>query len=193
MDNKLAQSFIKEALEYDPNTGIFIWKKRPTSHFKDIRTFNCWNARYPGTQAGSIRPTGYRAICINSKRYLSHRLVFLYIEGYLPENDVDHIDRDKINNKWINLREVSNQCNAQNCKLSNKNTSGVTGVTFIKAKNKWYSQIMVSGKTIYLGLFEKFEDAVIARYEEEKRNPLWSCSIKSSAKEYLLRNGLYKY
>ena len=109
--------------------------------------------------------------------------------GYIPENQVDHIDRNRLNNKWSNLREVSNRCNLQNCNLSKNNTSGVNGVYWNKKLNKWRSLITVNKKHKHLGFFEDFDDAVRARYNEEVNNPEWTCSIDSSALKYLQEKG----
>lgn len=186
--NKLTQEYLKELLTYDPDTGIFVWKERLSNHFKNERDKNAWNTRYANKICGGNRDDGYILVRINKSNYLAHRLAFLYVEGYLPENFVDHIDRNPANNKWDNLREVSKKCNAQNCKLFKNNTSGVNGVSFDNSTNKWRSHIVINKKQKSLGYFENFEDAVRARYQEEIDNPLWTCSINSSAMEYL--NGL---
>jgi len=182
-------------LTYDPKTGIFIWLERPIYHFKDNKkqkaksVCQMWNKQHSGHIAGS-EYDGYMSIGIAGKGYASHRLSFLYMEGYIPENMVDHIDKDPSNNKWSNLREVSNKCNQQNCKLNIKSTSGITGVNWVKASNKWKSVIMINGKTKYLGIQNSFDDAVWARYNEEQNNPEWNCSVDSSAKKYLIKNNL---
>lgn len=189
MTEKLTQEYLKECLEYNPETGILIWKNRPSTHFKNIHTFKKWNKIYPGKEAGCLGIYGYRSITICMKTYPSHRLAFLYMCGYIPENDVDHKDCNRDNNKWINLREVSRSCNMQNQKVRINSTSRITGVYFNKNCNKWISHIKILGRDIRLGSFESFQDAVVARYEEEKTNPLWSCSVTSSAKQYLISIG----
>lgn len=67
--------------------------------------------------------------------------------------------------------------------------SGITGVSFNKKKNKWIAQIGILRKRKYIGGFKKIEDAARARYEEEQKNPAWSCSVTSSAKQYLISIG----
>ena len=111
------------------------------------------------------------------------------MEGYLPENQVDHIDKNQYNNKWSNLREVSNQCNQQNCNLAKNNTSGVTGVCWNKHAKKWKARIAID-KEIHLGYFENLDDAVMRRYQEELANPKWTCSIESTAYKYLKERNL---
>ena len=183
--DKLTQKYVKEALNYDQDTGIFIWRIRPAEHFKNSRGKNVFNTRIAGSMAGSVDSDGYISIGLDGRDYKAHRLVFLYIDGYFPENLVDHIDRDRQNNRRNNLRESSRQCNGQNCNISKSNKSGVTGVYWNKCKNKWVARIMISRKTIYLGYYENIFDAVCARLSEEIRNPLWRCSVDSPAKKYI--------
>lgn len=197
MRKKLTQEYLKECLTYDPETGIFTWNIRPESHFKTKIGYNVFKNQFSGKKAGNIDIiSGYYKIKISEKSYQAHRLAFLYVEGYIPENQVDHIDRDRLNNKWHNLREVSNQCNQQNCNLQVNNKSGVCGVSWSGTCKKWKSSIGIDIKKnkrdIHLGYFDKFEDAVMARYFEELNNQNWTCSIESSAYKYLMKNNLLK-
>lgn len=165
---KLTQEYLKECLDYDPESGIFKWKERPVSHFKDGKRFkvqticNNWNSRYFNEEVGSLYKNKYKLIAINNKKYLTHRLAWLYMEGYFPENMIDYIDMNKSNNKWSNLREVSKICNTQNCRVSKNNTSGVTGVHQEKGSQRWCSQIQIKGKHKILGCYKNFNDAVFA-------------------------------
>lgn len=190
MKNKLSQDYLKECLYYNPETGVFTWNNRPISHFKNQMYQDIWNLKYSNTESGYTNVAGYLSICINYKRYLAHRLAFLYVEGYIPENGIDHIDRNRLNNKWSNLREVSQSCNLQNCNLRKNNTSGINGVSWHKNKNKWVSYIVINYETKHIGIFDNFNDAVMARYQEEINNPLWTCSGDSSAMKYLKENSL---
>jgi len=191
MKNKLTQEYLKECLIYNPETGIFIWKERPLSHFKNSHGLNIWNSKWSNKESGGLKcDSGYLSITIDDKSYYAHRLAFLYMEGYLPENLVDHIDRNRANNKWKNLREASQRCNLQNCNLSKANKSGVTGVTWRKSNNKWRSIISINSKNKYLGTFENLDEAIRARYQEEVNNPEWTCSVDSSALKYLKENNL---
>ena len=189
---KLTQEYLKECLMYEPDTGIFTWKKRPLNHFKNSRGCNSFNSKLSGKMAGRISHYGYIEIGLMKFLYKAHRLAFLYMEGYTPENEIDHKDGNRSNNIWSNLREVSHQCNMQNQKLSKKNTSGIAGVFFNKRYNKckWVVNIKISQKNKCIGRFEKLEDAAMARYKEEKTNPNWKCTVKSSAREYLVSKGV---
>ena len=167
--NQIIQKRLKEILHYDPETGIFRWLVTR-------------GGRTPGTIAGSINKlSGYRHIRINGKIYRAARLAHLYVEGYFPEHDMDHRDRNKNNDAWENLRHVSRLCNTRNRKIHCNNTSGITGVHWSKKDNTWIALIGVK----YLGCFNNLIDAVKARWEAEKKYDWSDCNTTSSAFNFL--------
>jgi hypothetical protein len=82
-----------------------------------------------------------------------------------PPDDlvVDHINHNKLDNRRDNLRVCTQQENAQNRPIQCNNTSGITGVTWDKRKNKWRATISVNGKRKYLGYFNSKEEAADVR------------------------------
>jgi hypothetical protein len=94
-----------------------------------------------------------------------HRLITNCPDGFV----VDHISNDKTDNRKSNLRVCKQNENCMNHSLNSNNTSGVTGVNWHKASNKWIVRIKVNYKTIYIGTFDKFDDAVKARKEAEEK------------------------
>jgi len=100
----------------------------------------------------------------NNKVLRMHKLLCITKEGYI----VDHINRNKLDNRKINLRQVNKSMNGFNCKLSKNNTSGYNGVSFDKSKNKWIVQIKKNYKNCVLGRFNNFLDAIKCRKEAEK-------------------------
>lgn len=115
-----------------------------------------------GAEAGTFRRTDkYRQIMLAGTIYRTHRLVFLYHHGFMPEL-IDHIDRDPTNNKIENLREASRSENSCNSKIRCDNTSGVKGVVWDKSKRKWAARLYVGNKCVNLGRFVNFDDAVQA-------------------------------
>jgi hypothetical protein len=152
---ELTQAYLKSILHYDPETGIFINRKVRQG---STRAFSV---------AGCIGSHGYLSIRISRMLYLSHRLAFLYMTGKFPAKYVDHIDGDKLNNRWANLRDVSMQQNLRNAVRPTTNTSGVVGVRWNTQCNKWTARIHVSGRSVYLGIFDEFEKAVCARKSAE--------------------------
>jgi len=174
---KLTQEKLKELLGYSPETGVFTWNV-----FKrNVKS---------GDVAGTVHPHGYTYIGVNGKRYKASRLAWLYMEGYYPENYIDHIDRDRGNDKWANLRHVSQSCNLRNASMKSTNKSGVTGVNWDKNKNSWHAQITVNYKNLWIGRFKEKIDAVKARWEAEKKYNFPNCNTTSSAYEFLKREGV---
>lgn len=174
----LTQERLKQILKYDPKTGIFIWSIDTSKRSKK------------GTVAGSKhKANGCWQIGFNKKVYKAHRLAFLFMEGYVPENEIDHIDRNPLNNKWDNLREASRTCNTRNRNVFKNNASGLTGVYFNKNSNKWYSQIKIK-KLFHLGTFNNIIDAVKARWNAEVQHNFPNCNSTSSAYLYLKEHNL---
>jgi len=95
---------------------------------------------------------------------MAHRLAWFYMEGEWPTGHINHIRDD---NRWVNLREVSNQENHKNQSISINNKSGVIGVCWNKKARKWHAQIKVNYKAISLGCFSDIHNAIKARKDAE--------------------------
>lgn len=111
---------------------------------------------------------------INSNGYAYNRnkviLMHRYLMDIYDENlEIDHKNGDRLDNRKDNLRICTRQRNIFNSKPSNRNTSGFKGVGWDKRYNKWRARINVSGKEIFLGYFDNFDDAVEARVNAEKK------------------------
>lgn len=137
---------LKEILDYNPYTGEFTW----------IKKIN--NAAPIGTRAGT-NDTRYRcrAIHIDRKGYKEHHLAWFYMTGIWPNIEIDHIDKDPLNNKFNNLRLATRSQNCCNTGISKNNTSGHKGVS--KAGNKWCAYINLNKKRYRLGHFDTIEEA----------------------------------
>ena len=134
----LTQDRLKERLVYDPETGVFLW----------------WTGPRPrGSRAGYIvgkKNKPYRAIEIDGKRYLEHRLAFLYMTGEWPENLVDHRDGNGLHNEWENLRPANYSENARNRRSTSQWGKGVRPSY---TPGKFTSAIRVDGRIRHLGTF----------------------------------------
>ncbi len=148
---------LKEFLDYNANTGIFTWIKKPC---KKINV---------GQQAGTANKDGYIQIVFKHRCYLAHRLAYYMYHGVDPlENLVDHEHGGESNNKINNLRLASYSQNGSNhIKLRSDNTSGVIGVHWDKTRKKWVAFIRVNCKRKHLGYFINKEDAIKVRKEAE--------------------------
>jgi hypothetical protein len=154
---------LKEALAYDPETGFFVWRIAINSR------------AVVGKVAGKLKSTGYIYIGLDSEQYPAHRLAWLYMTGEWPQNSIDHIDGDRANNRFVNLRDVPASHNAQNQRRAqNGNKSGYLGVS--KRGRHFYAQINVGGKIEMLGKFNTAKEAHLA-YIEAKRERHEGCTI----------------
>jgi hypothetical protein len=150
----ITQEYLREILDYNPETGLFIWK------------INRGRLCKKGNTAGSIDSWGHLQICINSRKRLAHRLAWLYVYGTEPKQQIDHIDGNKQNNAISNLRDVNQTLNQQNrTKARKDSSSGLMGVT--KEGSKYKAQIKAHKKTFYLGMFQTAQEAFEA-YKQAK-------------------------
>lgn len=166
---KVEISLLHEALIYDFQSGALIWKKRPISHFSDTknrtaqRTQRVFNSTFAGKRAGSLTPEGYRVVTVCGVALLEHRVVFAMVNNRWPEQEIDHINGEKADNRVQNLREVDRQGNALNLRVRKDSRSGVVGVGWYPPTGKWRARITIAGKTKAIGHYETFEDACAAR------------------------------
>ncbi|QIG65803.1 HNH endonuclease [Ochrobactrum phage vB_OspM_OC] len=173
MKFELTQEIVKELIDYDPETGICRWKERDAKWFDpnggnplDQRVKR-WNTRHANAIAGNLcKLKGYRHIMIFAKNYKLHRIIWLWMTGEWPDR-VDHINGIYNDNRWVNLRDVSDQENMKNQKIYKNNTSGVMGVIWRKDTQKWRSIITVDKQKINLGSYSSYDEAVFVRKEAE--------------------------
>lgn len=141
---------LREVLHYSPTTGLFFWLCSPNN---SIRI---------GQQAGSVRKDGYREIGIDGKVYQASRLACLYMTGEWPSKEVDHHDRNRDNNRWINLRDATVAENQWNAAREKHNTSGFKGVYYVGPRRQWMARISVNSHRRFLGLYPTAEAAYAA-------------------------------
>jgi hypothetical protein len=79
----------------------------------------------------------------------------------------DHINRNRSDNRRENLRPATSKDNSKNLSLSKNNTSGVTGISWSKCKEKWRVYLTMDGKQLHLGYFNNKDDAIRARLKAE--------------------------
>lgn len=149
---------LRELFRYNPETGEFT-RLVHRSH----------NAKKGDVIRGCQTPYGYFVINAGGKVHLAHRLAWLYVHGEWPSEQIDHVNRDRGDNRFVNLRLATPHQNSSNKRMDGRNTSGVTGVSWYKAYGKWNAQIHVHSKRLNLGYFERIEDAAAARRAAEVR------------------------
>ena len=141
----LTQERLKEVLAYDPETGVATWRvKRGRSHGR--------------ARAGYIGPDGYWLIMVDGKSYLLHRLARFYMTGEWPKADSDHINLDRADNRWANLREADRSHNNANSHVRSRSQTGFKGVR--PHRNRFVAQITTGkGGVRYLGIRDTPEEA----------------------------------
>lgn len=159
----VTQTRLKELLDYNPATGVFVW-----------RVYRGGRAK-AGTEAGHVlektpRSGGpYLIIHVDGHPYYAHRLAFLYMDGALPGGPVDHCDCDGLNNRWENLRRCTPGQNQANRGKYKNNTTGYKGVHFDRKTSRYNAQLSVNGRSHWLGWHDTAEQAHAAYRAASKR------------------------
>lgn len=152
---------LKQRVNYDPETGVFTWKMRKCTVKNKV---------------GVKQKAGYIVIRVNTICYYAHRLAWLYMTGEWPSDQIDHINSNRADNRWINLREADHTINAQNLKRARAdNKVGLLGVVQIPNK-KFRARIWIQAKEKHLGYFHTPEEAHAA-YLTAKRKYHEGCTI----------------
>lgn len=158
---------LDQIFRYDPMTGEIFWRPRTAAMFtagataKRPREHACnqWNSRWLGRSAASLKSDGYWYTHFNYRTLLVHRIAWKIMTGEDPV-EVDHIDGNRSNNKWTNLKNGTRSENQRNTALKSNNKSGHHGVRFSTRQQKWTAIINV-------GSFDSKEEAVAERKKVE--------------------------
>lgn len=146
---------VKSVLAYDASTGIFVWKTQV-------------GPKKAGSVAGTKNHHGYVVICINGKLYQAHRLAWLLQTGSLPREYIDHVNGNRGDNRWCNLRECNAAENNENTTVKSHNRVGFLGVSKNTNCATYSANIRYLGKHYYLGSYSTPEEAHEA-YKTAKR------------------------
>lgn len=139
-------------LRYDPETGIFTHNRQG-------------QGRRLGRASGRVNEFGYQMLWLNHRRYRAHRVAWLLMTGAWPPagKDVDHINRVRSDNRWVNLRLATRKQSCGNRTMTKRNTSGFRGVSRTKNSSTWTARLCPrNGKMIRLGSFKTKEEASAA-------------------------------
>lgn len=152
---KLSAEYVRSILDYDPKTGHLHWRPRNTFSIG-------WNTRWVGAVAGFL-VKGHLQIQIDGANYYAHRLAWLHFYGTWPLEQIDHINRDRRDNRINNLRLANHAENCRNKGMQRNNTSGYTGVSFEHQRGLWRARITRDKKALFDAFFETAEEASVAR------------------------------
>jgi hypothetical protein len=147
----LTHERVRQLLDYNPETGKFTW--RHPRH--GART---------GKAAGTRTRHGYNQLCIDGKSYRASRVAWLWMTGEWPPHLIDHINRDRADDRWSNLRSATTTENNRNQGLRQNNRTGYRGVCFTEGRYRAMLQYKRNGRCggIFLGLFDTPQEAAAA-------------------------------
>lgn len=154
---EITQEYLRSFASYDPATGI-LFRYRKTSGRPQIGPMG-WVVQNNGLS--------YLRTKIGHTHIMVHRLIWFYVTGEWPEQEIDHIDGDGLNNRWNNLRQVSDTVNMKNQRLYRSNKSGIHGVYWDKEVGCWRVHISSEGVRTYLGRGDSVFDAACLRKRAE--------------------------
>ena len=149
---EITQELLKELFDYREDGNLI--RKRSTGG----------NGNTAGKKLGWLDQTGYIHTKVKGKFFRLHRLIYMYHHGELPEQ-LDHINRNKLDNRIENLRPADGFENASNRKLFKNNTSGCKGVGYRKSTNKWFVYVNIKNKRKNIGSFDDLELAELVAIE----------------------------
>ena len=149
-EEQLKHARLLEVLLYDPDTGIFT--SRVTR-----------GGLVPGDTAGALHSLGYIFLSIDNNTYTAHRLAWFYCFESWPLHFIDHIDRNRSNNKLDNLREATRMDNGCNMSIRKDNSTGYKGVSYNKSRNNYVARLTVHGVKLYIGSYKTALEASEAR------------------------------
>lgn len=142
-------SVIFDYLNYEPRSGVFVWKKTRNNRVK------------VGSVAGTINGDGYRRIFFQGVSYASHHLAWWFVTGEWPKGLLDHTNGDRLDDRFANLRPATHADNSRNRSSAKGSSSSYLGVCRYHG-NRWHAQIKSEGKVYSLGYFDDEDEAAVA-------------------------------
>ena len=159
---------VQKLLRYEPETGRLFWLPRAGVDGFDAQSLSAFS-QYVGKEAFTASMSnGYKCGRIRRKTFLAHRVIWAIQTGAWPKEEIDHINMDKGDNRWGNLREATHAQNNQNKPIGAANTSGFKGVSWNNKAQKWQATIKLNTVMTHLGMFNDKTDAALA-YQQASR------------------------
>lgn len=138
LKTELTVERLRELLHYNPETGVFTWKLKRPGRCGAGKEAGCFDAAHSGIK-----------ISVDGKQYKANRLAWFYVNGTWPKDQLSYINGCSVDNRIGNLRE----CDMQNRKARNDNSSGFVGAVWNKKNQRWQAQIKIDGRNKHLGNF----------------------------------------
>lgn len=173
MEN-ITPDFLRSRLRYEPDTGRLFWKPRTAEHFEgglvSAQTkANRFNGHFAGREAFTAKSDGYHIGNLGGQMLKAHRVAWAIYYGEWPQNHIDHINRDRGDNRIANLRDATRHENNRNFPSAKGSSSRFVGVH--RKRNKWCAQIKIDGKSTHIGTFDT--EAEAANAYREKAKSVW--------------------
>ena len=163
------QEEVAELLRYEPETGKLFWKERRADLFVKPGMAKHWNRQHANKEAFTTKfGRGYLYGRVFDKLLKAHRIIWFLMTGEEPVA-IDHINGDRLDNRWANLRSATYAQNNRNAALKSNNMSGVCGVSWFPQRNCWQVGVQVNGKRKNLGYYRDFDQAVAIRKSAERQ------------------------
>jgi hypothetical protein len=167
----LPQDYLLGIFTYNEDTGILTWRNRPRQHFATDSAHRAFNTKHAGKPAGCVvhYKNGRSYISVNLRRggrtshYLAQRIIWTMLHGSTAQNmDVDHADRDGLNNRRVNLREATRSQNLWNA-TGKKNQFGLKGVGLHRKTGLYVASLRKHGRCIHYSYHKTKGLAAVAR------------------------------
>lgn len=178
VDLEAVKGLIPQVLRYEPETGELYWRHRPAGSFKGTSKRSAesvaanWNSRHAGKKAfTTVGSHGYRSGRLCGRGLLLHRVAFVCMTGDWPAYELDHINGDRLDNRWCNLRKATRGQNARNIRGHSK-TSPYIGVSWNSCLNGYMARVYHNGRSHYCG-FSMDDPERLARQRDKKAKELF--------------------
>lgn len=148
---------------YCPKSGAFHWRADcgPES-FKSVRAWNVWRRKFAGKAIGKTN-RGYVVVAMTTAagacEVAGHIAAWVLANGEWPAQEVDHKNRNRADNRLVNLRLATHQQNGQNKGVQRNSKCGRKGVHQHTQNGNWVAQITVNGRRKHLGSFPSVDEA----------------------------------
>ena len=169
-DRHLDPSVVRQLIRYDADGGKLYWIKRSIEEFTSKRACSVWNARYADTLAiNTLSPDGYLVGRLYDRPMRAHRVAWAIYYGSWPEDQIDHINGIRVDNRISNLRSATRAQNQYNKAKKANSTNSLKGVRWHKRDKRWVARIGHGGKSTHLGTYESELEAYLAYCAAAKR------------------------
>ncbi len=156
---------LRRIFRYSRSTGILRWRIKHS------------RKTVVGGIAGCTAPSGYVLVGVNRTDYRAHRIAWAMVYGKWPDDELDHKNRIRNDNRISNLRLATRSLQAANLPRNPNNTSGYRGVSYVPTQNynktrrkkPWIALINFQGRRRGLGFYRTAKEAAAAYDREAKK------------------------